>query len=128
MTRRPLSNEVTVVFIMASIYSRNALHVRQGNRVADALGNQDWERGRLVMDRRSERAAGPRLGGKPNSGAAGSPTATGFASVASSRQQLVYMADLIQELQTLADKSGCVTLARILDLAHVEAVAEAARR
>lgn len=35
--------------------------------------------------------------------------------------QLAYMADMISELQRMADQSGLVTLAGILALAHVEA-------
>ena len=39
-----------------------------------------------------------------------------------------YMADMVQEMRVLAERTGCPTLAGILQLAHSEALREAGRR
>lgn len=40
-------------------------------------------------------------------------------------ERLIYLADLVSELQDLAAREGCVTLAGLLALAHVEALTQA---
>ncbi len=46
---------------------------------------------------------------------------------ATRRDQLAYLADMIDELGTMADRLGCSTLAGILDLAKGEAHLERSR-
>jgi hypothetical protein len=40
-------------------------------------------------------------------------------------ERLLYLADLVNELQDLAAREGCETLAGILALAHLEALTQA---
>jgi hypothetical protein len=40
-------------------------------------------------------------------------------------ERLVYLADMVSELQDLAAREGCVTLAGLLALAHLEALTQA---
>lgn len=42
-------------------------------------------------------------------------------------ERLMYLADLISELQQLATREGCDSLARLLALAHLEAFSKAGR-
>lgn len=42
-------------------------------------------------------------------------------------ERLMYLADLISELQQLAVREDCDTLARLLGLAHLEAFSKAGR-
>lgn len=53
-----------------------------------------------------------------------------LASIGSSQRgdYIEYMADMISELRSLADRTDCRTLAGILELAHREAMLQAVRR
>jgi hypothetical protein len=44
------------------------------------------------------------------------------------REQLEYLADLLNELQRMAEREGCHKLSRMLAISHAEAVREAHRR
>lgn len=42
-------------------------------------------------------------------------------------ERLMYLADLISELQQLSSREGCDTLSRLLALSHLEALSKAGR-
>jgi hypothetical protein len=84
-----------------------------------AMDTQDWGRG--------------------TSGISRLPSGSGEADAAASSSRLAncgtaradhigYIADMIQEMNVLADRMGCATLAGILQLAHSEALREVSRR
>lgn len=57
----------------------------------------------------------------------GAPSSGGTDGVTMGADRLSYMADMILELQQMAQRSGSATLAGILALAHVEAERERSR-
>ena len=63
--------------------------------------------------------------GKNGAGTSGLKTGSGEPARA---DYIEYMADMVQEMRVLAERTGCPTLAGILELAHSEALREASRR
>ena len=56
------------------------------------------------------------------------PQTDGYVPVdrAEQRERLAYLADMLNELQTMATREGCETLAGLLALSHAEAMRKAA--